>query len=759
VTLRERATDVDRLKSIEYAIPSDLSPAYTKNPASVLRLLASWTYVNQAPFNVTPNTEAFLRGDRANWGLIADHQHFERDIEEDVYDEMLEYATSESRNTASLVVVGSAGYGMSTVLLSIAVRLVKEHAGPVFIHKPGAPFVEGDIEFAASMFPGRRPFLVVDSAADYVQSISTTISRLRELKWPAMFMLGERKNEWRHARGRFTPTEYEIESLSDPEIGRLLDCLARNGALGELEKLNRDTQVAVVKSKHSKELLVTMREATEDKRFDAIIESEFRGIGDDLSRRLYLAVCGVFQHGAYARDSLLAQLLGHSLPDLYSATKTATEGVVIFDCIDEAKGVYAARARHRIIAEVVWERCGDQAEKETLLQSFLSLLNLNYAADKNAFEQFIRSDRVVEVLRSFEGKVRFFETACQKDPASPYVRQHYARMLNREGKSELALSQIDEAIRLRRDLRVLHHTRGVILTQLTMNTESLDLARRRLTQSEHAFRQGLSMYERDEYSFQGLASLYLEWAKRVPEPESTEYIAKCEETISEGLKMVRARDGLRIVSSEVEKWLGNKPERLEALKKAVAESPGSIIARYLLGRAYRAASEPEKAMEVLEFVIKNHPNEFRACVEYALALADSGASYSESIAVLHIGNLYGLSDPRYIATLGGMLFMERKFSEADTVFAEVRKRSFQSSEVNAVHFRPRDPADRSHTLRIEGRVVAVKAGYAFVEAAEYPRFFCPGSKFGGLLLTPGMKVSFEPAFSAKGAIADRPQAL
>lgn len=754
-TLRALASDADRLKRIQFEIPSDLAEAYDKNPAAVLRLLSSWSYVNQAPFNATPNVASFLRGDRANWALIAGNNQFERDIEEDLYDDTLEYFTG-SASTTTIAVVGSAGYGMSTVLLSLAVRLTKEHAGPVFMHKPGTSFVEGDIEFAASMLPNSRPVFFVDDAADYSGPIQNAFSQLRAGKTSALFVLGARQNEWHQARGKFNPTEYEIEALSDPEINRLLDCLARHGALNKLGALDREKQFAVVKMKHGKELLVTMRESTEDSRFDAILESEFRGIREELARRLYLVVCGFFQHGAYVRDSLLAEILKVPFGDLHSATGDATEGVVIYDPIDEAQGLYGARARHRIIASVVWERCGEEEEKESLLQLSLSLLNLNYGSDKSAFEQFVRSDRIVKVLRSFEGKVRFFETACRKDPESPYVRQHYARMLDREGKSELALSQIDAGIALAQDVRVLYHTRGVILTHLAMGTDSLDLARKRLAQAEKAFRHGLSIYDRDEYCYQNLASLYLDWAKRVPEPESTEYIAKCEEVITEGLRVVRARDGLRIVSSEVEKWLGNTPERLGSLKQAVAERSGSIVARYLLGRAYRTAGEPRKALEVLDFVIKNHPNEFRACIEYALALFDTGSSYREAIAVLEIGNLYGMSDPRYIATLGGMLFMDRKFTKAEETFLAVRKRSFLYSEINAVHFRPHDAADKSKLLRLQGKVVAVRAGYAFIETADYPRFLCPGSKYNGVLMKPGMTISFEPAFCAKGAIADRP---
>jgi tetratricopeptide (TPR) repeat protein len=190
-------------------------------------------------------------------------------------------------------------------------------------------------------------------------------------------------------------------------------------------------------------------------------------------------------------------------------------------------------------------------------------------------------------IRSLDGKIRFFETACQKDPQSPYVRQHYARMLTREGKFEIALGQIEEGLKLDPKLRVLYHTKGVILAHLAMSNPSLDLARRHLVKSEQAFRQCLSIYDRDEYSYQSLAKLYLDWAKRVPDAESAEYLQKCEQAISEGLRVVKIRDGLWIASSEVEKWLGNEPSRIHALERAVKESPGSIIARYLLGRSYR----------------------------------------------------------------------------------------------------------------------------------------------------------------------------
>jgi len=749
--------DDDRLQQIRRAVPSDLVPAFDNNPAAVARLLASWTYVNQAPFHEHPNLAEYLRGDRPNWALVGARLFFERDIEDDAYEELLDFATGTSARPAVQILLGPAGYGVSTLLMGLAARLVNERAGPVFMLKPGCQFLEGDIEFASSAL-GARPYFFVDNAADFVGHLSSAIGRLRDTNHAAMFLLGERLNEWRQARNKPTGKEFDLNPLSDPEINRLLDYLGAHSQLNALEHLSRDMQFSVVKEKHRKELLIVMREATEGKSFDAILEDEYRGIVHDVARRLYLTVCCFYQHGAYVRDSLLAQLSGVSVPELYEVAEPSLEGVVIFDCLDEAREMYAARARHRTIAAVVWERCGEVFEREQLLQSALTSLNLNYKADKDAFDDFVRSDRIVNSIRTLEGKTRFFETAVRKDPNSPYVRQHYARMLLREEKGELALNEIEAALKLGPGLRVLYHSKGMILQALALSLESVELARRRMAQSEEAFRQGLSMNERDEYCYQGLSQLYLGWAKRSTSPEEeAEYVAKAEEIINEGMRKVRVRDGLWIESANIEDWLGNQPSRVDALEKAVASSPGSIVPRYLLGRVYRRTNQPQKAVDIIRPIVNNYHDEYRAFMEYALALIQIGRPYKEAIAVLRLSTLYGLSDPRFISTLGGMLFMDGDFTEASKIFAESTKHNFSSNELNGIEYRPADPLNPEQRLRIEGVVAVVKSSYCFIDTLGYGRIICPGSKFGGMVMDVGLQISFEPAFSPRGCVADRPR--
>ena len=350
--------DPDRLNKVQATVPHDLIGAFHKNPAAVARLVASWVYVNEAPFSAPPNTKAFLEGDRPNWAAISRLDHFERDIEEDLYDEVLDYATGSATKPTTVILLGPAGYGASTTIMSLAVKLVREGVGPVFMHKPGTPLSEGDILFATSSF-SNAPIFLVDDAADNSLALQSALTYLRAENRAAVLLLCERTNEWRQSKAKLSGKEFLLEPLSDVEINRLLDCLTKHNALNKLEPLPRELQFAVIKEKHGKELLVAMKEATEGMGFDAILDSEYRGISSALGRDVYLAVCCFSQHGAYVRDVLLAKLLNIDVTVLYERTKAVLDGVVIYDEIDEARGIYGARARHRTIATIVWERCGE----------------------------------------------------------------------------------------------------------------------------------------------------------------------------------------------------------------------------------------------------------------------------------------------------------------------------------------------------------------------------------------------------------------
>ncbi|MGI4755832.1 MAG: SIR2 family protein [Janthinobacterium lividum] len=752
--LSDGVNSMEQLRRLQSEIPSDLQISFDNNPAPVARLLSSWAYVNQAPFAAKANLSSFLRGDQPNWALVGQGGYFERDLEEELYDHLLDHATSSSMRAQVTALLGSAGYGTSTLLHVLAAKLVKDDAGVVFMHRAGARLLEGDVVFAASLFPDKRTFFFIDNAADVSHAVLDSLSRLRDASRPALLFLGERINEWRIGKGRLNAKEFMIEPLSDPEIWRLLSYLDLNNELNKLEPLSEDLRFAAIKKIHQKELLVAMREATEGTSFDAILEDEFLNLASELAKKMYLTVCCFYQHGALLRDDLLSQLVGVPLALLHSLTSDATEGVVIFDEVDPVRGSFAARARHRTIARIVWERCGDLMDKESLILAAMDALNLNHRMDANAFEQFIRSDSFVDGIHTLDDRTAFFEKAAAKDPDSPYVRQHYARMLTRSGKPELALTQVQKGLELDPDLKVLYHTQGTVLARIAQDTLSTDLARRRMIQAEQAFRKGIAIYSKDEYSYSSLAELYLMWATKVP-AQSTDYISKCESVISEGLRVVQSRENLWVVSSRVQKMLGDEPGRVADLKRAIREHPIAVYPRLCLARAQRENEHPEEAIQTLEPVLREHPDEFRLSVEYAHALDEVGGSYEAALA----SSTYGARDPRYVAVYLGMSFMNKQFTEASRMVSETLRREFAPYEMNTVHYRPKQKGNPKLPVHFEGIVVAVKAGYAFIEVPGYPSFFCPSAKQRNVTLYKGLRVEFTPVFSARGALAERPKPL
>ncbi len=748
-----------RLKAIQATVPAHLLDAFEKNPAPVVRLLASWQYVNGARFSEQPNKHAFFRGDQPNWALVGASIPFPRDIEAEIYEDVLDYVTSGNDRPTCLSLVGPAGYGITTTLMELAVHLVKERVGPVYFLKSGADLLEGDVDFAIGVAANQIACFIVDDAANCAYQIQNTFSRLRDTKRPAAFICGSRMNEWRQRSFRLPTNEYVLEPLSEIEIDRLLDCLRDSHELHTLESLERDLQRAVIREKHGKELLVVMREATEGKQFDAILEDEFFGIGDDKCREIYLAVCCFHQHGSMVRDALLCDITGLPLADFHSHIKNRLDGVIVDECVDEVRGHYAFRTRQRTIARIVWERCGESGQKDRLIQAGLEHLNLNYRSDAAAFEKFVRNDELIDSIRGLENRIRFFDVACRKDPESPYVRQHYARMLYRAGKFDLALGQVNEGIEIdpKSPPRVLIHTKGVILGALALEADNIDIGRRRLAQAEGAFRRVIQINRKDEFAYQALATLYLDWAKQSQvDEEAALYVTKAEEAVNDGLRSCRQKDGLWIVSSEIEKWLGNSPLRLKALEAAVAASPGSIIARYLLGRSYRQLGRYQDAMDVLNGNIKNHPDEFRSFAEYAINMLASGKSLREAIAVLEISSFSGLSDARYIAQLGGMLFLNSEFSRAEKVFSEATRRELPQTELQSVLFRATDfQAGTSNELL--GKVIVRRPSYSLIEVEGHPSYFCHSSMYKGLALKEGMQVSFRVGFTPRGANAIEPK--
>lgn len=746
-------SNIDRkgLEKLESIIPKDYINLYRENATPVLRLIKSWEYINQITSvdKMKPNLYDYVRGDKPSWGLVFEEMYFKRDIEDEIYDVLMDFATETRQRTKVCKISGSAGYGVSSLLMALAVRLVKDRAGKVFFHKYSNELREGDIFFALSD-ENEKCFFFIDNAADYTSFIRNTLVHVNENGKSIIFIVGDRINEWGQVHPTLRGDSFEIQPLSDSEIESLLDFLGDNNELNQLAYLQRDHQIAAIRKNYNRELLVAIREATEGTKIDAIIDDEFFGIKDEFSQKAYTYICCFNQHGSLLRVDLLAKLLEVSVVEFYEKVKGFLDGVIRYEIIDEERDEYAVRARHRLIAQIVWDRCVNNSIKDSIIHKALESLNILHRVDKEAFECFYKTDRFVDSLRNLESKIHFFERGCKKDPDNPYVRQHYARMYLRTGLESPALRIIDEAINMNNKIRVLYHTKGSILSCMIKLSENIEIGRRRLLQSEESFRTALKMDDRSEYCYQGLAELYLEWAKLVPsEEEKTLYINKAEEIINEGMKKSKEKEALWIESAKIDEFIGDNPSKLRSLEAAVKEAPGSIISRYLLAKAYNINEEYEKSLPILADLVKEYPDEYRPSIEYCKTILKTGGTLNEAIAVLQQSTLFGYSDAVYVATLGGLLFLNKDFTKAEKVFDESIRREFPNAR--NILFNPEDISNITSQFVSIVKYVGERHSYLFIPG--FTDIICLSSKYNGISLQKGMKLLVSLVFTPMRAIA------
>ena len=723
--------------------PLDLAPLAERQPIAVRRLLQSWDYVPAVNFSTAPNTQAFFRGAPPSWSLVGNGVNFERDIEKQLLDDIVEYITSSSQPVKTWTVLGSAGYGTTTLLMAVTAWLAKGRAAPIFYLKPGGRILSGDIQFAARRLA--QCLFVVDNASDHLSEVQDAQKNLRAAKLPALFLLGERLNEWRSRRSSLG-SEWLLEPLSDEEIYKLIDALELNGELGVMRDLPLELRFAAIKVKNAQELLVTLREVTEGKAFDAIIEDEYFGIEDVLAKRLYLTVACFARARALMRVALASSINDIEPADLYTRVLPHLEGVLRFE--DLPGGDEALTTRHHSIGALIWERAGDRVERQVLASDCINKLNLAFSADNKAFEAMTRNDSLVDDFDSLDARTGFFEAALRKAPDSPYIRQHYARMLRRSNKVDIALREIDEAIEMSPGNRTFHHTRGVILRDLAMSAVTPELGRRWLAQAESAFLTCLRLAPRDEYAYASLAETYVAWAERLEgQLDSLPYISKAEETVQDALTKVRDTESVHVVAARIEVFVGDRPGQIAALRKAIAQNPGAITARYLLGSALVRQGEPAEALAELSAGLLLRPDHPRLARAYALAVEALGDDLAGAIAVLSQAAFNGSRDHRFVALHGGMLELIGEVQRSANVFQEARQRDWSVTAMHTIGYEPR-------SSEWMGRVASMKGGFAFLRVPGHSDVFCSARSFPhGLTL--GNEVRFNAVFTVRGATAAR----
>ena len=293
----------------------------------------------------------YLMGRSPHWGDIRDGYAAARACDDRLLELVQQQMGAAPREHRAILVTGTAGSGKSTAALRLALRLTAQ----------GTPVAWVDSSVEISPLNLRRameardhpPILVVDDADRYGSELSGLIGELCNGQSKPVLVLAMRSGRGvdrlldRIGHLGVQLHEFNMPHLADGDIVAILDVLDGHNRLGVLKGQSRQKQIAAVKERAGRQLLVALLEATSGRRFEELIVSEMDELDTD-ARGLYAlaAVASALRFGLTRRWLLLA--VGDSSgATLGSIDMLQRRGLLI--SVDTGE----LRARHRTIAEVL----------------------------------------------------------------------------------------------------------------------------------------------------------------------------------------------------------------------------------------------------------------------------------------------------------------------------------------------------------------------------------------------------------------------
>lgn len=307
----------------------------------------------------------YLLGSEPEWQDFAHNLDAPREITLKVLDEARSsYVKDEA--SSPIVVLGSAGCGKSTIIRRVALNLSTE-GYPVFFLEREPPSRAEDAAKVIDNFD-RRAILVIDNVDLLLRWCADLLRAVHERR--PLLLLAARTNRYDRYAGELagltSVNEIPIPHLTSPDIDSVIGVLERNHLLGRLRNMTEAARRREFEQRAQKQILIAMREATEGKGFDEIIENEFQELTPVETKILYL--CAAI---ATAARSYL------TLDQLVACSEESPAGTLeiinrnLRDIVIKREEPNSLSLRHYVIAELMCER---KAPKSILRDAYIRIL-------------------------------------------------------------------------------------------------------------------------------------------------------------------------------------------------------------------------------------------------------------------------------------------------------------------------------------------------------------------------------------------------
>jgi energy-coupling factor transporter ATP-binding protein EcfA2 len=310
-------------------------------------------------FIVKKERSGYLLGANPIWNDIYRDLDIPRTITNVAFDLILESLSGyyETQKQQMYTFVGNAGSGKSTILKRLGLRL-SQNGRTVFIcNSEFLPRPDLLVEVLSVI--NEQVILIFDNAKNIVNNIPILVTEFAKLKYMPLIVLGIRKANQHKLNYQIDPEvinniKLEIPDLDDEEIDNLIFKLDENNLLGLLKGMTPANRIREFKFRAKKQILIAMKEATNGKSFNEIIQSEFDEIDPYEAKSLCVCIALNTELGFSntAQDFIGFSNFIHS--EALHLLKSNLDGIIQWN---ETKTSFMIR--HRILADYIIKHCTD----------------------------------------------------------------------------------------------------------------------------------------------------------------------------------------------------------------------------------------------------------------------------------------------------------------------------------------------------------------------------------------------------------------
>jgi hypothetical protein len=359
---------------------------------------------------------------------------FERSIGADI----IAHLTTEAVLVGTLL--GASGVGKTTAARQILQKL-RDKDVHCWEHKPDMPLVVAEwLKLAADLREREQMgALLIDDAHQYLFEINELADRLLAADNAYLkLLLVATRHQWNPRAKSATlykfGKEFRLSQLSSEEIERLLQLVDINASLKKLIEtkfsgFSRAEKRVRLADRCEADMFVCLRNIfAPSGNFDDIILSEYANL-DPTLQDIYRYVSAMENAGVKVHRQLMVRLLNIPASSISSALDGLTDIITEYD-VNEKQGIFAWRARHGVIANIVTRYKFNETEKIiALFERVIRNLQPTYDIEVRTIRELCNIDTGIPSIPDRETQNRLLRMMISTAPGERVPRHRLIRNL------------------------------------------------------------------------------------------------------------------------------------------------------------------------------------------------------------------------------------------------------------------------------------------------------------------------------------------